>query len=59
MNKRNKKKKAKQALQQELEQLEQELAKLSPEQVEAIVDAISQAVIQWILMMMDCHFSRK
>ena len=48
MNKRIKKKKAKQAQQQELEQLEQleqELAKLlSPEQVEAIVDAISQAV---------------
>ena len=44
MNKRIKKKKAKQARQQELEQLEQELAKLSPEQLEAIVDAISQAV---------------
>ncbi len=44
MNKRIKKKKAKQAQQQELEQLEQELAKLSPEQAEAIVDAISQAV---------------
>ena len=37
MNKRIKKKKAKQALQQELEQ---ELAKLSPEQVEAIVEAL-------------------
>ncbi|HFI2432004.1 TPA: hypothetical protein ACGO1Y_001282 [Streptococcus suis] len=41
MNKRIKKKKAKQARQQELEQ---ELAKLSPEQLEAIADAISQAV---------------
>ena len=40
MNKRIKKKKAKQAQQQELEQLEQELAKLSPEQVEAIVEAL-------------------
>ncbi|AWL26799.1 TPA: hypothetical protein U1B35_001130 [Streptococcus suis] len=44
MNKRIKKKKAKQARQRELEQLEQELAKLSPEQLEAIADAISQAV---------------
>ncbi|HEL1961484.1 TPA: hypothetical protein TYI36_001984 [Streptococcus suis] len=44
MNKRIKKKKAKQARQRELEQLEQELAKLSPEQVEALADAIGQAV---------------
>ncbi|CYZ52384.1 Uncharacterised protein [Streptococcus suis] len=44
MNKRIKKKKAKQAHQRELGQLEQELAKLSPEQLEAIADAISQAV---------------
>ena len=47
MNKRIKKKKAKQAelqRQQELEQLEQELTILSPEQVEVIVDAISQAI---------------
>ncbi|HEL2204534.1 TPA: hypothetical protein TZE22_001888 [Streptococcus suis] len=44
MNKRIKKKKAKQARQRELEQLEQELGKLSPEQLEAIADAISQVV---------------
>ncbi|HFI0297027.1 TPA: hypothetical protein ACGO39_000064 [Streptococcus suis] len=44
MNKRIKKKKAKQARQRELEQLEQELGKLSPELLEAIADAISQAV---------------
>jgi hypothetical protein len=43
MNKRIKKKKAKQACQLELEQLEQELAKLSPEQLADIQNAISQA----------------
>lgn len=43
MNKRIKKKKAKQARQQELEQLEQELAKLSPEQLADIQNAINQA----------------
>ena len=47
MNKRIKKKKAKQACQLELEQLEQELAKLSPEQLADIQNAISQAFYEF------------
>lgn len=47
MNKRIKKKKAKQARQQELEQLEQELAKLSPEQLVDIQNAISQVFYEF------------
>ncbi|WP_228476143.1 hypothetical protein [Streptococcus suis] len=47
MNKRIKKKKAKQARQQELEQLEQELAKLSPEQLADIQNAISQVFYEF------------
>ncbi|HFI0644842.1 TPA: hypothetical protein ACGO4K_000627 [Streptococcus suis] len=44
MNKRIKKKKAKQARQRELEQLEQELAKLSPEQLDGVIDFINQCI---------------
>ncbi|HEM3552274.1 MULTISPECIES: hypothetical protein [Streptococcus] len=44
MNKRIKKKKAKQARQQELEQLEQELAKLSTEQLDGVIDLINQCI---------------
>ncbi|HFI0041782.1 TPA: hypothetical protein ACGO8N_000195 [Streptococcus suis] len=44
MNKRIKKKKAKQARQQELEQLEHELAKLSPEQLDGVIDFINQCI---------------
>ena len=47
MNKRIKKKKAKQARQRELEQLEQELAKLSPEQLADIQNAISQVFYEF------------
>ncbi len=47
MNKRIKKKKAKQAQQLELEQLEQELAKLSPEQLVDIQNAISQVFYEF------------
>lgn len=55
MIKRIKKKKAKQAQQRELEQLEQELGKLIPEQVEAIADAISQAVQEICTVI--CYFA--
>ncbi|HEM3695390.1 hypothetical protein ACYKL6_04050 [Streptococcus suis] len=44
MNKRIKTKKAKQARQRELEQLEQELAKLSTEQLDGVIDLINQCI---------------